>query len=411
LTHYKLWQNATVKAYDGSNAGRSPGVVAAGPQLMRAMNEQMLLKQVEASGPISRPDLARASGLSKPTVTLALGNLVRDGLVRVAGQRTGVRGPAAVLYELRPEAAYVLGLDVGREFLRGALADLSGAVRAKASRRAHAASARSRVAELQVLADELTATAGVTRSRVTQVVIGSPGVYDAEKGALVMARNLPGWERPGTIMELRQAFGPSTVVENDIDLAALAERDHGHGRDVETFAFVSIGTGIGMGLVLAGKLHRGAHGAAGEIAYLPIGEEVDPVDARRRGMLEAAASASAVVRAARRAGMRGSNLSARKVFAAAAGGDERAAALVRAEARLVAKALGSVIAVVDPELVVLGGGIGRAPGFAGMVAEALRAVVPVLPEFRVSALGEDAVVDGCLAAGRELAWVKLMARS
>ena len=107
----------------------------------------------------------------------------------------------------------------------------------------------------------------------------------------------------------------------------------------------------------------------------------------------------------------GSNLSARKVFAAAAGGDERAAALVRAEARLVAKALGSVIAVVDPELVVLGGGIGRAPGFAGMVAEALRAVVPVLPEFRVSALGEDAVVDGCLAAGRELAWVKLMARS
>jgi len=315
-----------------------------------------------------------------------------------------------VLYEIRPEAGYVLGLDVGREFVRGALADLSGAVRAKASQRAHGSTMQARLAELATLADGLTASAGVTRSKVTQTVIGSPGVYDPERAALTLARNLPGWEQPIVLTELRRLFGRATVVENDADVAALAERDIGHGRGVDTFAFVSVGTGIGMGVVLEGKLHRGAHGAAGEIAYLPIQNgDVDPADAKRRGTLEAAASASAVVRAAKHAGIRGS-LSARRIFADAASGNAAAQAIVTAEADLIAKALASVIAVIDPELIVLGGGIGRAPGFAAEVAAALELLAPVVPEIRVSALGDDAVVEGCLAAGMERAWLRVLER-
>src|SRR5271165_1379679 len=125
-----IWQHQAAmptppKRSEAVNGANASGVVAARPQLMRAMNEQMLLQQVRAAGPISRADLARVSGLSKPTVAVALANLEHDGLVRVAGPRTGVRGPAALLYEVRPEAGYVLGLDVGREFLRGALADLT----------------------------------------------------------------------------------------------------------------------------------------------------------------------------------------------------------------------------------------------------------------------------------------------
>jgi predicted NBD/HSP70 family sugar kinase len=152
-------------------------------------------------------------------------------------------------------------------------------------------------------------------------------------------------------------------------------------------------------------LHRGAHGAAGEIGYLPVdeGKGNDPKDARRRGGLEAAASAAGIVRAARKAGMSGS-VSARLVFEAADNGDERASAVVAEEALLVAKAICSVIAVVDPELIVLGGGIGQAPGFLDDVAREVRKLAPVLPELRVSALGANAVVDGCLAAGAENAW-------
>jgi predicted NBD/HSP70 family sugar kinase len=209
---------------------------------------------------------------------------------------------------------------------------------------------------------------------------------------------------------LRAEFGPALAIENDVDAAALAEQAHGHGAGVASFAFVSIGTGIGLGLVLNGTLHRGFHGSAGEIAYLPISDGLgsDEHDARRRGTLEAAGSAPAVVRAARRAGMRGP-LSAQRVFAAAARGDARAAAVVADEARMVAKAICAVVAVADPELVVLGGGIGQAPGFADSVTAALRGLVPVTPEIRVSALGNDAVVDGCLAAGTELAWRRLLA--
>jgi predicted NBD/HSP70 family sugar kinase len=375
------------------------------PALIRAMNEQVMLDHIRRAGPLSRADLARISGLSKPTVSLALANIERAGLVRAAGHRTGVPGPAAILYEVRPEAGFVLGLDVGRQYIRGAIADMTGTARARSSARAKATNGHRLVEELIVLSQSLLAEIGVEQSAITQTVIGSPGVYDPRRDALVLAGSLPGWESRSVLTQLRKACGAHLMVENDIDVAAFAERAHGHGRDVENFAFVSVGTGIGMGLVLAGKLHRGSHGAAGEIGYLPFseGHGADVADARKRGSFEAAASAAAVVRAAKRAGVRNST-SAQKVFAAAAAGDEAAAAVVDEEALLVAKAICAVITVVDPELIVLGGGIGQAPGFIDAVTEQLRKLAPVTPEVKVSALGSDAVVDGCLAAGLDQAW-------
>jgi len=368
-------------------------LAAARPPLIRAMNEQLLLGHIRSSGPCSRADLARISGLSKPTVSLALANVERAGLVRIAGQRTGVPGRTAQLYEVRPEAGFVLGLDIGLKYLRGAVADLTGAVRVRDSRKVGATSVRGRLAELVELADDLCARAGTSRQAVTQTVIGTPGVYDPKRNAIALTGGLAGWDRPAALAGLREAFGSSVALENDVDAAALAERTHGYGRDRESFAFVHVGTGIGMGLVLGGRLHRGVHGVAGEIAFMPLSDE-ESSEARRRGPLEAAAAASGIVRAARAAGMRGA-VSARSVFAAAARGDERAVAVVAAEARLVARAVCCVITVVDPELIVLGGGIGQAPGFAATVASA------------VSALGTDVVVDGCLAEGASLAWSQL----
>jgi predicted NBD/HSP70 family sugar kinase len=389
-------------------AGMPSAMSAARPQLIRALNEQLLLGHIRDHGPCSRADLARLSGLSKPTVSLALATVEQAGLIQEAGQRLGRPGRSALLYEVRPEAGFVLGLDVGAQYVRGALADLAGGVRAKSSARSHASSGRSRVEELISLAGELCEQSGLTIADITQTVIGSPGVYDPSRNAMALTGGLPGWDRPAVLARLREALGQALVVENDVDAAALAERAHGHGREVDSFAFVSVGTGIGMGLVIGGQLFRGAHGVAGEIAYMPLsgGHGTDPADARRRGALEAAASAAAVVRAARRAGMRG-QVSARRVFTAASGGDERAAAVVAEEAALLARALCAVVTVVDPELIVLGGGVGQAPGFAAAVTAELRQIAPVMPEVRVSALGTDAVVDGCLAAGAELAWAQL----
>src|SRR5215469_8060448 len=137
-----------------SEAAPGPGQ-AARPQLIRAMNEQLLLNQIRQLGVCSRADLARLSGLSKPTVSLALANVERSGLVRIAGQRTGVPGRSAVLYQIRPDAGYVLSLDIGHHYLRGALTDLAGEVRAHHSTRTRAASVRGRLADLIHLADTL----------------------------------------------------------------------------------------------------------------------------------------------------------------------------------------------------------------------------------------------------------------
>jgi predicted NBD/HSP70 family sugar kinase len=395
------------------------------------LNEQLLLGHIRQLGPCSRADLARLSGLSKPTVSLALATVERAGLIRVAGQQTGRPGRSAQLYEVRPDVGYVLGLDVGAQYLRGAVADLAGTVRARGAARLHAASVRGRIDELVQLAGSLCAEAGLDRSAVTQAVIGSPGVYDPQRNAMALTGRPPGWERPEVMTWLREEFGSTLVVENDINAAALAEQADGHGRDVASFAFVSVGTGIGMGLVIGGQLVRGRHGAAGEIAYIPMtgghglvasadGAEPGPGPSSLgasspglpasdwRGALENASSAAAVVRSARRAGLRGP-VSARSVFQAAARGDDRAAAVVADEARLVARMLCTVISVIDPELIVLGGGIGQAPGFAGAVIAELEPMAPVLPDVRVSALGTEAVVDGCLAAATELAWARLSA--
>jgi predicted NBD/HSP70 family sugar kinase len=387
------------------------GGAPARQQLIRALNEQLLLGYLRAAGEVSRPELARMSRLSKPTVSLALANLERAGLIRSSGLKTGAPGRSAILYQVHPEAGYVLALDAGGEFLRGAVSDLAGVRRARSSLRTAATTGHERVAELRRLAKDLCADAGIDLADVTQTVLGTPGVYDPKRDALRLAGALPQWDEPSVLAELHSAFGPALRLENDVNAAALAEQAHGHGRDMSDFAFLSIGTGIGLGLVIGGRLHRGAHGAAGEIGFLPLpsGHPGDARDARRRGPLEAAASAAGIVRAARRAGLRG-RMTPRSLFAAAEQGDQRAAAVVAAEAKLVAKALGAVVAVADPELVVLGGGIGQADGFLAAVARELRRTAAVLPELRVSALGTDAVVDGCLAAGLDGAWEIVTAR-
>jgi predicted NBD/HSP70 family sugar kinase len=391
----------TATAAHGSPAGR------AGPQLIRALNERLLLGHIRREQKISRAELARLTGLSKPTVSLALTNLERSGLVRTSGVRTGTRGPNAVLYEVRPEVGFVLALDVGREYVRGAISDFAGSVRSRDSLPTRTTSRRGRVAALVRLAERLCGSLGLERADITQTVLGSPGVYDPRRDALSLSGALEGWDHPALLPDLRQAFGDNLMIENDVDAAALAEQAHGHGRGVDAFAFISVGTGIGMGLVLDGRLRRGAHGAAGEIAYLPLENEVaDPDDVRRRGGLEAAASAAGIVHAATRAGMARVS-SARQVFEAAARGERRAARVVAAEAELVARAICSVIAVVDPDLFVLGGGIGQADGFVDAVRSALDRLAPLPTEVRVSALGADSVVDGCLASGLDRAWTSL----
>ncbi|HEX6714445.1 MAG TPA: ROK family transcriptional regulator [Thermoleophilaceae bacterium] len=369
------------------------------PSLLRTLNQGALMQRLRDDGPLSRAQLARDTGLSKPTVSQALAELEAAGLVRAVGPAAPSRGRTALLYEPDPTAGYVIGIDIGRAWIRVAVADLAGAIIARSDT---ANRARTAAAVVRAVAREARATvkqAGIGWKRVVHTVVGSPGVFDPSTGRLWHAPNLPDWSKPGLADELRDALTPSTAIENDANLAAVGERDFGRGREARNFVYVELGTGLGVGVVIDGEIHRGARGAAGEVGYIPW-----PGTARsERGRLEEATSAAAVVASARAAGMRG-DLTAKDVFDAARAGDAKALRAVDEEAVRVAHLLATITAVVDPEFIVLGGGIGASADLLRpRIEESLRELTPLETRVEESELGQDAIVVGAIATALEAA--------
>ena len=398
---------------EGSTTGNDGAAFVAGqPQLLRAINERRVLELIRAAGSASRAQIARASGLSKPTVSLALAGLVDAGLVHQIGQSIGGKGPRALLYELNPGSGWVVGLDVGRQWVRAAVADITGEIKARRDERARTRSTSVLVAQIGALAHEVAGDAGIEWAAVTHATVGSPGVLDPERELLEHAPNLPGWGKQGLVGAIRDQLGTIVTFENDVNLAALGERSHGLGRDVDDFVFLWVGTGVGLGIVIGGELYRGAGGAAGEIAYLPIGEG-DPHDRanRSRGQLEEAAAASGVVRHARELGLK-APLTPRAIFDAARRGDAVAYEVVVAEARRLALAIAVIVPVINPALVILGGGIGsNGDLLVAPIEEELRVLTPFRPRLAMSELGAEAVLAGAVATALGAAQDMLFCRT
>lgn len=395
----------------------SPGGVPWNRVVLRSFNERTLLDALRSAGTASRAELARTTGLSKPTVSSALANLEQSGLVRQTGEvvQQG-RGRSAVLYAADPTAGYVLGLDIGRGWIRAAVADLDGTIVGRRDRRNTARGAGATVHRAAELARAAVTEAGVDGGRLIQAVVGSPGVIDPASHRVRLAPNLPGWSGSGVFEQIREELGVAVEVVNDANLAALGEYAFGAGRGCRLFVYLMVGTGAGSGIVADGKLFRGATGAAGEVGYLPMhplpvaGEaadgghrprSADPVS--RRGLLEDAVAADAVVRLGHSFGLDGA-ASAKDVFQAARRGEAAAQAAVDHEGARLGHLVAALAAVLDPELVVLGGGIGRnADLLVGPMEKALRALSPLRPRIEPSALGEDAVLLGAIATAVESA--------
>ncbi|WP_367138856.1 ROK family protein [Saccharothrix sp. HUAS TT1] len=364
---------------------------------MRVLNQRAVLDRLRSGGPATRPQVARDTGLSKPTVGQALLDLEQHGLVRPIGRTTAGPGRSAMVYEPNPAAGHVLGVDIGRQRIRVAVADLAGSVIARVDERNRCRSATALVRTVRELAERTAADAGLSLADLVVKVVGTPGVPDPRDRTLHHAPNLPGWERPGLLDDLEAALGAGLVVENDANLAAVGEQAHGVARGADVFVCVTVGTGIGMGIVLDGRLFRGAHGAAGEVGYLPYTGQSEE-DGRQRGQVEAAAAAESVVALAKQRGLVAR--SAREVFAAAKAGDERALLAVRDEAERLAFVVASVVAVIDPELVVLAGGIGsNADLLHEPIEAALRRMTPLAPRIAAGELGDGAVLSGAVEIG------------
>ena len=364
------------------------------PPLLRDLNERTVLETIRAGSPISRAEISRRSGISKPTVSLALQSLLQAELVRETAERPDGPGYGAVYFEPVAEAAVVLGLDLGARFVRGAVCDLAGSVRARQDVELTVAEVAGAVEAIERLRTSLLGAAGLDPDRIDGVVVGVPGVVETGSGVLRLAENVAGLEGRAFAEELRNALGLPATLENDINLAALGEQWQGVARGVDDFVFLSVGTGMGAGLVLGGELHRGRHGAAGEIDFVFTGldENVDPSGPK---VLELASGFT----------------DARAVFGAAREGDDRARGVVAEIARRIALHVATIASVADVELAVLGGGIGANGDLlldpvGGLLAEWL----PFPPRVEVSTLGEAAVLTGALAIGLQAALENVFAR-
>jgi predicted NBD/HSP70 family sugar kinase len=361
------------------------------------MNERTVMGLIRDRGPVSRAQIARESGLSKPTVSQALASLEASRLVREAGRSSGGKGPSAILYELNPSAGWVVGIDVGRQWLRAAIADLTGRIVSRRDERAQVKSADGLLHQVGEVAHALATDAGIRWQQVTVATVGSPGVFHPEIGQVALAHSLPGWGRQGLVEAVRRELGTNVLLENDVNLAALGEQWHGLGAGVDDYVYLHLGTGVGMGIVLGGELYRGHTGAAGEVGYLSLAG-TDPVQprSRRRGALDETAGASAVVDRARRLGMR-PPLTAKAVFEAARAGDAKARRVVAYETERITLTVAAAAAVLDPELVILGGGIGsNGDLLLEPVVTRLRAMSPIRPRIEISSLREDATLHGAV---------------
>jgi predicted NBD/HSP70 family sugar kinase len=374
-------------------APRSRG---ASPPLLKHLNERTVLETIRASAPISRAEISRRAGISKPTVSLALQSLLEAGLVREASHDPEGPSYGAVFFEPVPEAALVLGLDVGARFLRGAICDLSGEIRARQDVEVLGEDAAGVLSVILRLRDALAASTGLDVARIDRAVVGVPGVVDAATGRVTLATSVPGLEGDAFGPELRGRLGLPVSLENDVDLAAVGEHWRGVARGVEDFAFLSVGTGMGSGLVLRGELHRGHHGAAGEIDFALVGlaQDVDPC----------AGAISAYALRLSQASTFDTELTppfdARSIFAAARANDPLGRAVVDETARRIAAHVVPVAAVVDVQLVVLGGGLGsNGDLLLAPVRRFLADWIPYAPRVEVSSLGEAAVLTGALAVG------------
>ena len=316
-----------------------------------------------------------------------------------------------MLYELNPQAGWVVGIDVGRDWVRAAIADVTGQFVARRDERARVRSAKALITQIGDIAHGLAADAGIRWNQVTFATVGSPGVFEPERRQVALAHSLPGWGRQGLAELVQQELGTNIAFENDVNLAALGEQWHGLGKGVDDFVYLQFGTGVGMGLVLNGELYRGSSGAAGEVGYLPLAEtDLRGPSSRRHGALDAAASARGVVAEATRLGME-PPLTAKKVFDEARAGDRKARRVVAGEAHRIALAVAAVASVVDPELVILGGGVGaNGDLLLDPVKRELHALSPFRPRVEVSVLHREATLHGSVSMALQAAQDQLFAR-
>ncbi|MFE8964828.1 ROK family transcriptional regulator [Streptomyces iakyrus] len=430
----------------------------ASPSTARAINDRLALRLLQQEGPLTAGQLKQLTGLSRPTVADLVERLTAAGLIAVVGEAGEQRrGPNAKVYGIVADRAHLAALDVRTEGVAVAVADLVGRVLAEASVPIGGDTGTGPAVEQAVtLVERVAKEAGA--DRLHTVGIGAPGLIDPSSGELRDSTGLPEWHRR-LVATLQDRLPEARVsVENETNLAALAEQRDGAARDRDTFVLLWLGHGTGAAVVLDGALRRGASGGTGEIGFLPVpGTNALPTSTDCEGGFHSLASAAAVVDLAVESGVpvvAGQEPAVVGVVRAAAavmreavgrvgrvpgavssdwvsevvagvvptdgvpevvagavpsGDSAPAARFLDALADRLAVGVASVVAILDPGCVVLGGEVGQAGGeeLASRVRDRIARMTPLPTEVRATTLGGGAVLRGALLTARDRAQEEL----
>ncbi|MFJ3879618.1 ROK family protein [Streptomyces sp. NPDC090077] len=388
-----------------------PAATPGTPSLLRAMNDRAALELLLTHGPLSRTRIGHLTGLSKPTASQLLARLEAAGLVVATGTDGGRPGPSAQLYALNARAAHVGGLDVTPDRVLAAVADLTGTV--VGGFELPYTEGADAVGQVTRALGGALADAGLDLSDLHRLVIATPGAFDPRTGRLRYASHLPGWHSPTLLDELAAALPLPVEYENDVNLAAVAEQHLGAARGHEDFVLLWNEEGLGAALVLGGRLHRGWTGGAGEVGFLPVPGHplVRQVTRANTGGYQELAGAQVLPALAAAAGLDAGSVPvpdappAAQVAAAAellrrAAAEPEGARLgfLRSYATALATGLASLVAVLDPEIVVLSGALITAGGdpLRALLEDELAELAPSRPRLVTGEVHERPVLRGAL---------------
>ncbi len=386
---------------------------------MLEVNEFLVLDYIRDHATTTRPDIGGALGLSDSSVSRIVGRLLKSGVVvESRGQATSAGRPRSTI-AFNHQAGAVLAVDLGGTTCHGVLADLSGAMVCEDDRPTQEEGGA--FAALSATISTLQAAASRRGLHVDAVAVGIPAILDPDTGMAVGGPALD-WQEFEIVGRLRVMLEAPFLVENDANLAALAHAWRGDGRGLRDFVTVVMGTGIGAAVVANGRLVKGRHNAAGELGYLLTSRE--QLHALRLGQacevgerpggyggleklaagLSLASRARALTAAGAASSLAGQPVTPEAIFAAAAAGDTLARSIIDELLDDTALALAAITAIVDPEVIILDGRIGRSlqPYLADLTGR-LTGRLPEVPRLCVSGLGPKATVVGAIAAALQLA--------
>jgi predicted NBD/HSP70 family sugar kinase len=374
---------------------------SASASLMRRLNRSAILDLIREEGAIARTQIGRRLNLSLPTVMRIVDGLIEVGLVMDGGDTESTGGRPRSLLKFNGRAAAVVGIDLGGTQMFGTVADLGGIIQAEEYLARDGEDGPANLEHLFSLIDHLLVAPRPAGQAIRGIGIGAPGITQYEDGVVTWAPSL-NWRDLPLKKLLSERYNLPVFVENDVNLAALGEYGFGSCKGAASLVLLAVGTGIGAGIVIDRQIYRGYHQSAGEIGYLPP----DSSYLNRRyegfGALEGLASVTGIAQRARQA-LRHMQLSppadidGEEVFNAARRGEAWARTVVAETARYLSLAVAAISTLIDPEAIILGGGVApSADLLIPLILENLAGVIPVVPLLKPSSLGFRAAVMGAI---------------